>query len=1054
MKNFTDLFIQRPVLAAVVSLLILVLGLRSLAGLPVNEYPQTQNAVVTVSTTYYGADAQTVAGFITQPLEAAIAQAQGIDYMSSNSFTGQSVITCTLRLNYDANRALTDITTQVNSVKNQLPPQAQQPVLSVQIGESVDSMYLGFYSQTMPTNDITDYLYRVVKPQLDTIEGVKNAEILGARLFALRAWLDANKMAAHGVTATDVSNALSANNYLAALGASKGQVVSVDLRAGTDLHTVDEFRNLVVAQRNGAIVRLQDVANVTLGAENYDFNVAFGGQNSLFIGIKVAPEANLLDVARRVRAALPSIEQQLPAGLSGKIAYDATEFVQASIDEVVKTLVEALVIVSAVIFLFLGRLRAVAIPVIAMPLSLIGTFAIMLALGYSINLLTLLALVLSIGLVVDDAIIVVENIDRHMKSEHYGAFDAAILAARELGGPIIAMTVVLVAVYVPIGFQRGLTGALFTEFAFSLAGAVTVSGVIALTLSPMMSSRLFGARMRESPFAAFIDRQFDRVHRGYVRALSSLLATWPVLVVMGMLLLGAVVYLYATSNSELAPQEDEGIVAGQMTGPPDATADQMQTYAHQMFEIARQLPEYSQMFQITGDPSVNQGLGGVMFKPWNQRKRSSDDIQEELQNKWNSIAGVRVGAFQFPSLPGAFGLPVQFVITTTEPFDRLDTVAKTVLQKANDSHMFWFVDSDLKIDKPQTTLVVDRDLVALMGLNQQDVASALTSALGGGYVNYFSIAGRSYKVIPQVQQVDRLNPSQVLDYYIRTPNDVVVPVRTIAHLETKVEPETIAHFQQQNAVTIIGVPTPLVSQGEALDFLTRTTRASASDAYRVDTSGPLRQFVQESGGFAVTLLFAVIIIYLALAALFESFRDPTVILVSVPMALFGALFSMWFLTSVNGILMNALHISALNEYAKASTLNIYTQVGLVTLIGLISKHGILIVQFANNLQAAGRGRLEAIIEAAGVRLRPILMTTASMVLGVLPLVVASGAGAAGRRAMGIVIFTGLSIGTLFTLFVVPAMYAFLAAEHHKRPQPLGSALTPDPSPALGAGEGS
>jgi multidrug efflux pump len=1058
MKNFTDLFIRRPVLAAVISLLILVLGLRSLAGLPVNEYPQTQNAVVTVSTTYYGADAATVAGFITQPLESAIAQAQGIDYLSSNSITGQSVITATLRLNYDANRALTDITTQVNSVKNQLPPQSQQPVLSVQIGQQVDSMYLGFYSQTMPTNDITDYLFRVVKPQLDAIEGVKNAEILGSRLFALRAWLDSDKMAAHGVTATDVSNALTANNYLAALGTSKGQTVSVDLRAGTDLHTVDEFRNLVVAQRNGAIVRLRDVANVTLGAENYDFNVAFGGQNSLFIGIKVAPEANLLDVARRVREAFPAIQQQMPGGLNGKIAYDATEFVQSSIDEVVKTLVEALLIVTGVIFLFLGRLRAVVIPVIAMPLSCIGALFAMLALGYSINLLTLLALVLSIGLVVDDAIIVVENVDRHIK-EGRSALDAALIAARELGGPIIAMTVVLVAVYVPIGFQAGLTGALFTEFAFSLVAAVTVSGIIALTLSPMMCSRLFGARMRESPFAAFIDRQFDRLHGGYVRVLGSLLATWPVLVVMGAVLLGAVMYLFSTANAELAPQEDQGIVLGQVVGPPDATAEQMLSYSHQMFDIAHQLPEYSNMFQVNGEPSINQGIGGVMLKPWDQRTRNADQIQEELQKKWNSIAGARVGAFQFPSLPGAFGWPVQLVITTTQPFERLDEVAKAVIDKANKSGMFFYIDSDLKIDKPQTTLAVDRDKIALLGMNQQDVASALTSALGGGYVNYFSIDGRSYKVIPQVQQVDRLNPSQLLDYYIRTPSGAVVPVRTVGHLETQVVPETIAHFQQLNAVTIGGVYAPTFTQNEALDFLRNATRESASSAYSIDYSGPTRQFVQESGGFVVTLLFALVIVFLALAALFESFRDPIVILVSVPMALFGALFSMWVITALNGVLQFGFGISALSPYAQASTLNIYTQVGLVTLMGLISKHGILIVQFANDLQRAGLGRIEAVVQASGVRLRPILMTTAAMVLGVLPLVTASGAGAAGRRAMGVVIFTGLSIGTLFTLFVVPAMYAFLAAQHAKSREAaeahgiaVPAALTPNPSSASARGE--
>ncbi|MBV8210469.1 MAG: efflux RND transporter permease subunit [Burkholderiaceae bacterium] len=1038
MKNFTDLFIHRPVLAAVVSLLILVLGLRALAGLPINQYPQTQNAIVTVGTTYYGADAATVAGFITQPLEAAIAQAQGIDYLSSNSITGQSVITATLRLNYDSNRALTDITTQVNSVRNQLPPQAQQPVLSVQIGQQIDSMYLGFYSGVMPSNDITDYLYRVVKPQLDSIEGVKNAEILGARLFALRAWLDSDRMAAHGVTAADVSAALASNNYLAALGSSKGQAVSVDLRAGTDLHSVDEFRNLVVAQRNGAIVRLRDVANVTLGAENYDFNVAFGGQASLFIGVKVAPEANLLDVARRVHQAFPAIQQKLPAGLNGKIAYDATEFVNASIDEVVKTLVEALLIVTAVIFVFLGRLRAVVIPVVAMPLSLIGTFFVMLALGYSINLLTLLALVLSIGLVVDDAIIVVENVDRHLK-EGRGALESALIAARELGGPIVAMTVVLVAVYVPIGFQGGLTGALFTEFAFSLAGAVTVSGIIALTLSPMMCSRLFGASMGESRFAAFLDHQFDRVHRGYVRLLGSMLATWQVPVVMGLLLLGAVMYLYSTAKSELAPQEDQGIVLNQIIGAPDATAAQMLSYSKQVFDISRRLPEYYQMFQISGNPTINQGFGGVMFKPWNQRTRSAGEIQQQLQREWSSVAGAQVAAFQFPPLPGTSGLPLQFVIKTTEPFDRLNEVARTVVDKARKSGMFFYIDSDLKIDKPQSTLAVDRDMIALLGLNQQDVAGALTSALGGGYVNYFSISGRSYKVIPQVLQTDRLNPSQVLDYYIRTPGDAVVPVRTVGRLESQTVPETIAHFQQLNSVTIGGVYAPTVSQDQVLAFLREATRAAASDQYQIDYSGGTRQFVQESGGFAITLLFALIIVFLALAALFESFRDPVVILVSVPMALFGALFTMWLITSLNGILLYGFHISALNAYAQVSTLNIYTQVGLVTLMGLISKHGILIVQFANGLREQGKRKIEAVVEAAGVRLRPILMTTAAMVLGVVPLVIASGAGASGRRAMGLVIFTGMGIGTLFTLFVVPAMYAFLSGKHARHdPQQAGS----------------
>src|SRR5467141_3359727 len=789
--NFTDTFINKPVLAIVVSLLILVLGLRALSDISVRQYPKTENAVVTVTTAYYGADAQTIAGFITQPLEQAIAQAQGIDYLSSTSVTGLSTITATLRLNYDANRALTQIQTQVSSVRNQLPPQAQQPVLNVQVGETIDAMYMGFRSDVLPSNSITDYLARVVKPKLDAVQGVQTAEILGGRQFALRAWLDPARLAAHGVTAADVYQALGANNYLAAVGTTKGQMVSVDLTAGTDLHSVEEFKQLSIKQKGGAIVRLQDVATVVLGAEDYNANVSFSGKLAVFIGIKVAPDANILEVAQRVRAAMPDIQSQLPGGLSGEIVYDSTKFVTASIREVEKTLIQALLIVTAVIFLFLGSVRAVIIPVVAMPLSLIGTFFVMLALGYSMNLLTLLALVLAIGLVVDDAIIVVENVDRHMKEEGKTPLQASLQAARELGGPILAMTVVLIAVYVPIGFQKGLTGALFTEFAFSLAGAVTVSGIIALTLSPMMCSRVFGARMRESPFANTVDRIFDRLHGGYVRLLGSLLQTWQVLVVMGLLLLGAVVYLFQTSSSELAPQEDQGIVLGQVTGPPDATADQMLGYQRQMFDIARGLPEYFQMFQITGDPSVNQGCGGVMFKLLNQRARTADQIQEELQNKWNAIAGARIGVFQFPSLPGAFGLPVQFVITTTEAFDRLNEVATTVVDKANASHMFWFVDSDLKIDKPQTTLAVDRDLIALMGLNQQDVARALTSALGGGYVNYFSIAGRSYKVIPQVLQADRLNPDQVLDYYVRAPDGAVLPAATLASLKRATVPQSI-----------------------------------------------------------------------------------------------------------------------------------------------------------------------------------------------------------------------------------------------------------------------
>ncbi|MYM96589.1 efflux RND transporter permease subunit [Duganella vulcania] len=1008
--NFTDIFIKRPVLASVVSLLIVVLGLRSLFSLPINQYPKTQNAVVTISTTYYGADAATVAGFITQPLESAIAQAQGIDYLSSSSNSGVSVITATLRLNYDSNRALTEITTQVNSVRNQLPQQAQQPVLTVQTGQTTDAMYMGFYSDTLPTNNVTDFLARVVKPKLDSIQGVQTAELLGARQFALRAWLDANKMAAHGVTATDVSTALAQNNYLTGLGASKGQMVTVPLTAGTDLHTVEEFKALAVKQAGGAIVHLEDIATVTLGSENYDFNVAFSGVRSVFIGIKVAPEANILDVAKRVREAFPPIKEQLPNGLTGEIVYDSTEFINTSIDEVVKTLIEALVIVTIVIYLFLGSFRAVIVPVIAMPLSLVGTFFVMLMLGYSINLLTLLAIVLAIGLVVDDAIIVVENVDRHMK-EGMKPFDAAIIAARELGSPILAMTVVLIAVYVPIGFQGGLTGALFTEFAFTLAGAVAVSGIVALTLSPMMCGHFFDAKQDEGRFVKAIDKVFEKVHNGYLRLLHSLLNTWPVLIVMGVILSLLLGLMFKMSQSELAPEEDQGIVLSQVVGAPTATSDQMQAYAKQIFDISHSLPEYEQMFQITGVPTTNAGIGGVLFKSWDKRSRSAHEIQQELQQKWNNVAGGRVAAFQFPALPGSSGLPVQFVITTTEPFENLNTVAQAVLDKARKDNKFYFADVDLKIDSPQARVEVDRDKLATLGLTQQDFGNAMGAALGGGYVNYFSISGRSYKVIPQVQQVDRLNPADVLDFYIKTPGGAMIPASTVASIKYSVQPESVTRFQQLNSATISGVTG--ASQGEILEYLRNTVKEVAPTGYTVDYSGGSRQFMSESGGFLVTMAFAVIIVFLALAAQFESFRDPVVILFSVPMALFGA---MTFI------------------FLGFASINIYTQVGLVTLMGLISKHGILIVEVANHLRIAGKSKREAIEEAAATRLRPILMTTAAMVFGVVPLVVASGAGAAGRHAMGLVIFTGLSIGTLFTLFVVPAMYMFLSGQHKADPQ--------------------
>jgi len=1020
--KFTDIFIRRPVLATVVSLMILVLGIRSENALPILQYPRTQNAVVTVTTAYYGADPDVIAGFITTPLENAIAQANGIDYMTSTSQSGVSTITVNLRLNYDADKALTEINTKVNSVLNQLPSGSQQPVLTVKVGQTIDAMYIGFNSDVLTPNKITDYLVRVVQPKLQAVEGVQTAEILGGQNFALRAWLDPTKLAAYGLTAADVSQALTQNDFIAGLGATKGQMVQVNLNASTSLHSADEFANLVLKQSNGAIVRLKDVANVTLGADDYESQVGFDGKRAVYIGIQVAPAANLLDVIAGIRKAFPDIQAQLPEGLNGKIVYDATAFVNSSIREVVTTLVEALLIVTLVVFAFLGSLRSVFIPTVAIPLSLVGTFAMMLIFGFSINLLTLLALVLAIGLVVDDAIIVVEDVNRHLE-EGMRPIPAAIQAARELGSPIIAMTVVLVAVYVPIGFQGGLTGALFTEFAFTLVGAITVSAIVALTLSPMMCSRLLKPRGEgnsgwQERLVDFIDRLFDRLRRRYELWLHGSLNYLPVTAVFAAIVLGSIYFLYTGSKSELAPQEDQGVVITSSTAAPNATLKQRLLYSRQIYDTFAKYPETDHVFQID---APGQSIAGMVLKPWDERKRTSNALQPIVQQDVAKIAGLRVVAFQLPSLPGAQGLPVQFVINTTDSFARLNDVAQRFLQAAIKSGMFIFLDTDLKIDRPESTLVIDRDKAAQLGLKMSDIGSALGSMLGGGYVNYFGLDGRSYKVIPQVQQRSRLNTDQLLNYYIRTAEGASIPLSTVAHIETKTIPESLNHFQQLNGAIIQGVAMPGVAQADVLNYLNDLAAgriAGKEDAklpqgYTVDYGGQSRQYVQESSGFVTTFAFALIIIFLSLAALFESFRDPLIILVSVPMSIAGALIF-------------------INLGLGGASLNIYTQVGLVTLMGLISKHGILIVEFANELQREGKSKREAAEAAAAIRLRPILMTTAAMVLGVIPLIIASGAGAVSRFNMGLVIASGIAIGTLFTLFVVPAAYVLIAADHSKK----------------------
>lgn len=1012
--NFTDIFIRRPVLASVVSLAILVVGLRSYSSLQVLAYPKTENGIVTISTVYPGADPEAIAGFITTPIEAAVAQANGIDYMTSTSQSGVSTISVNLRQNYDTSKAAAEINIKVNSVLNQLPVGSQQPAISVKVGQTTDAMYLGFSSTTLAANQITDYLQRVVQPKLQTVPGVQTAELLGAQYFSLRAWLDPQKLAAYGLTASDVSAALLSNNYISAVGSTKGQMVQVTLTSTTSLHSVSEFRSLVIKQVNGSNIHLSDVATISLGADSYEARVAFDGRIGVFIGIQVAPSANLLTVIGGVKAAFPEIHSQLPEGLAGTIIYDSTEFVNSSIHEVAVTLVEALVIVMLVIFAFLGSPRSVVIPIVAIPLSLIGTFAIMLALGFTINLLTLLALVLAIGLVVDDAIIVVENVNRHLEGG-MAPPAAAALAARELAGPIVAMTAVLLAVFVPIGFQGGLTGALFVEFAFTLAAAVTVSAVVALTLSPMMCARMLkphraGHDNWETRLVRFIDKRFDVLRNWYLRHLERSLRFTPITAVLVVVVLGSIYFLYHISKSELAPQEDQGFMLMQATSPPTATLQRKAQYDIATFNIIMAATKPDHVFQID---APGQSITGLALPPRDKRKMGTNEIAALLQQKLSAVAGQRIAVFQPPPLPGSFGLPIQFAIKTTEPASRLDEVSLAFLGEALKSGKFAFLDSDLKIDQPQSIIEIDRDKTAQLGLSMSEVGTALGSLLGGGYVNYFSMDTRSYKVIPQVERISRLNADQLLNYPVANIGGVPVQLSTIAKIRSVTVPESLNHFQQLNSSTIGGVMLPGVTLDDALKYLRDLAARTLPQGYTVDYGGQARQYVQESGGVMATFGFAIIIVFLALAALFESFRDPLVILISVPLSIAGAL------------IFIALGL-------RDASLNIYTQVGLVTLMGLISKHGILIVEVANMEQQTGKSKRAAILAATGARLRPILMTTAAMVLGVLPLVFASGAGAASRYAIGLVISTGLAIGTVFTLFVVPGVYMLIGADHSAR----------------------
>jgi multidrug efflux pump len=1032
MKSITDIFIRRPVLAIVVNLIILIAGLQAIRSLVVRQYPRNENAIVTVTTAYVGASAELVRGFVTQPLERAIAAADGIEYIESASKLSLSTITVRLKLNYDAKKALSEISSKINQVRNDLPPEAEIPTINVETADSkFAACYLSFASAVTTTNaagvvetkplleanQITDYLTRIVQPRLAALEGVQRADLLGGRTFAMRIWLKPDRLAAFNVSPNQIRQALAANNFLAAVGSTKGSLVQVNLTANTDLRSVEEFKNLVVRQEGDQLVRLSDVADVALGAEDYDSEVRFSGERAVFMGIWVLPNANSLDVVKRVRKEMDAIVKELPVGLNGHIAYDATKYIDDAIHEVLKTLSETLLIVSIVIFLFLGSLRSVLIPLAAIPLSLIGGVFLMQSFGFSLNLLTLLAVVLSVGLVVDDAIVVVENVERHVR-EGKTPIDAALLGARELVGPIIAMTITLAAVYTPIAFQGGLTGSLFREFALTLAGAVTISGIVALTLSPVMASRLLSHDREDRGLPGRINRDFDRLKNFYGRVLDQTIARRPTVYIVWIFLSLLAIPMYLMSANELAPMEDQGVVFGIVEGPANATIEQTSFYAEVVNSYFEKVPETGHTFQLTFPDS---GFSGMVLKPWGERKRTVFQIQPGIQAAVNSVPGIHLLMVTPPSLPGGGQFPVEFVLSSTAEPEQILPFAQQLAAMCATNGMFAFPPIvDTKIDQPEVELQIDRDKVAALGLDLATVGGDLAALVGGNYVNRFNLAGRSYKVIPQLKRGARLNPEQLETTYVRGSKSELIPVNSFAHFVKRTTPRALNRFQQLNSVKISGVA--IVPLGTALKFLEDQSAKILPANYRLDYTGESRQLRTEGNKFLPAMLMSLMLIFLVLAAQFNSFRDPLIILLgSVPLAIFGALI-FCFLKMPNPNI-------PFWTNGWTTTLNIYSQVGLVTLVGLVSKNGILIVQFANELQRSGRTKMAAIREASLLRLRPVLMTSVATVAGHFPLTMVTGAGAAARNSIGLIVVSGMFLGTLFTLLVIPAIYILIAKDH-------------------------
>jgi multidrug efflux pump len=1019
MKSFTDLFIKRPVLAMVVSFVILIAGLQAMKTINVRQYPRSDIAAITINTVYVGADAELIRGFITTPLERAIAAADGIDYIQSESKQGSSLITARLKLNYDANKALSDISSKVDAIRRDLPPEAEIPVINIEAADSqFASAYLSFTSDILQPNEVTDYLVRLVQPRLTAVGGVQKADILGGRTFAMRIWMKPDRMAALNISPAQVRSALARNNYLSAAGNTKGSLLQVNLTANTDLHTADEFKKLVVRQDKGNLIRLSDIADVVLGAEDYNTEVRFSGQKAVFMGIWVLPNANSIDVIKRVRAEMEQIKKELPSGMTGEIAYDATAYINDAIHEVIKTLIDTLLIVMLVIFLFLGSFRSVIVPVVAIPISLIGALFLMQAFGFTLNLLTLLAIVLSVGLVVDDAIVVVENVERHIR-DGMSRMNAALVGARELIGPIIAMTITLAAVYTPIALQGGLTGALFREFALTLAGAVFISGVVALTLSPMMSANLLRTEHVDKGFSGVVNRTFDRFRDWYGSHLDRTLAARPAVYAVwaGLSILGGI-FWYMSPN-ELAPKEDQGVIFGILTAPANATIDDTSRYADAAGKIFQDIPDTRFTFQITS--TEFQSIGGMVLKPWGARKTPTKAYVPQLQMKLGAIPGIQTFPVMPSALPGSDSFPVSFVITSTADPERILDFAQQIFLKAMQAHVFQFGDIDTKIDQPQSEIVFDHDKVSAMGLDMQQVGADLSASIGGNFVNRFNIAGRSYKVIPQIKRIDRLNPEQLENIYVSGPNNQLIPLSTVASIRQKTVARSLNRMQQLNAVAISGVPSQ--SLDTALKFLEDEAHKILPKGYVLDYTGESRQLRTEGSKFLGVFLLSVVLIFLVLAAQFNSFRDPFIILLgSVPLAIFGALLFTFLKMPFGEFFTDG----------WTTTLNIYSKVGLVTLVGLVSKNGILIVQFANELQRQGLSKLAAVAQAARIRLRPVMMTSVATVAGHFPLTLVSGAGAAARNSIGLVLVGGMTIGTIFTLFIVPSLYMLIAKEHHEK----------------------